>query len=258
MRLEHNAETHQVVLWTMGPAHVEEILGRLRDRYGVEVEAEPVRTSLRETFVRRCTVQGRHVKQSRRARPVRGVPDRDRAAGARRPASSSSTRSSAGRCRASSSPRSRRARGRSWRRACCAGYPVVDVRITLVRRQGALGRLVRHGVPDGGGDRAAGGGQRGDRVAARADRQGRHHGRRRLRRLGAGRPARRGGARCTGPSRPRWRAGPWSTPRCPQVELSRYPIDLRSVSHGTGLVHPVAAPLRLHARRAGQAAAVNA
>ena len=64
MRMEHNPETHQVVLWTMGQAHVEEILGRLRDRYGVEVEAEPFRTALRETFVRKCTVQGRHVKQS--------------------------------------------------------------------------------------------------------------------------------------------------------------------------------------------------
>ncbi|MEI2765213.1 MAG: elongation factor G-like protein EF-G2 [Dermatophilaceae bacterium] len=64
MRMEHNAETHQVVLWTMGQAHVEVLLDRLHDRYGVQVEAEPFRTALRETFVKKVTVQGRHVKQS--------------------------------------------------------------------------------------------------------------------------------------------------------------------------------------------------
>lgn len=64
MRLEHNAETHQVVMWTMGQAHVEELTARLRDRYGVAVEVEPFRTALRETFVRKCDVQGRLVKQS--------------------------------------------------------------------------------------------------------------------------------------------------------------------------------------------------
>ena len=64
MRMEHNAETHQVVLWTMGQAHVDELLGRLAERYGVQVEAEPFRTALRETFIKKVTVQGRHVKQS--------------------------------------------------------------------------------------------------------------------------------------------------------------------------------------------------
>ncbi len=64
MRLEHNAETHQVVLWTMGQAHVDELTGRLRERFGVSVDTEPFRTALRETFVRKCDVQGRLVKQS--------------------------------------------------------------------------------------------------------------------------------------------------------------------------------------------------
>lgn len=64
MRLEHNAETHQVVLWALGPAHVEDLLARLSSRYHVEVETEPVKTSLRETFVGPTEVQGRLVKQS--------------------------------------------------------------------------------------------------------------------------------------------------------------------------------------------------
>jgi len=64
LRLERNAETHQLVLWTLGPAHVDDVLERLRERHHVEVVTEPVRTSLRETFVRPVSQQGRLVKQS--------------------------------------------------------------------------------------------------------------------------------------------------------------------------------------------------
>jgi elongation factor G len=64
MRMEHNAETHQVVLWTMGQAHVDVLLERLRERSGVNVEAEPLRVALRETFVVPASGHGRHVKQS--------------------------------------------------------------------------------------------------------------------------------------------------------------------------------------------------
>ncbi|WP_122262932.1 elongation factor G [Ornithinimicrobium cerasi] len=64
LRLERNAETHQLVLWTLGPAQVDDVLVRLRDRHHVEITTEPVRTSMRETFVRPVSVQGRLVKQS--------------------------------------------------------------------------------------------------------------------------------------------------------------------------------------------------
>jgi elongation factor G len=64
MRLEHNPETHQVILWTMGQAHVDVLLVRLRDRYGVTVESEPLRMALRETFVTAADGHGRHIKQS--------------------------------------------------------------------------------------------------------------------------------------------------------------------------------------------------
>ena len=64
MRLEHNAETHQVVIWAMGPAHVEKLLTALRENWHIQVQVEPVRTSLRETFVRPIKAQGRLVKQS--------------------------------------------------------------------------------------------------------------------------------------------------------------------------------------------------
>jgi elongation factor G len=64
LRLENNPETHQLVLWTMGEAHVDVLLDRLSTRYGVQVTSVPLRVSLRETFSGRAKGHGRHVKQS--------------------------------------------------------------------------------------------------------------------------------------------------------------------------------------------------
>jgi len=64
LRLDRNAETGQLVLWCMGEAHVDVLLDRLRNRYGVAVESEELRVSLRETFASPATAKGRHVKQS--------------------------------------------------------------------------------------------------------------------------------------------------------------------------------------------------
>ncbi|MFF9037187.1 elongation factor G-like protein EF-G2 [Streptomyces sp. NPDC014892] len=64
MRLEQNQDTHQVVLWCLGEAHADVALERLRSRYGVQVDVIPHRVSLRETFADRSAGRGRHVKQS--------------------------------------------------------------------------------------------------------------------------------------------------------------------------------------------------
>jgi elongation factor G len=64
LRVEHNSDTHQIVLWTMGEAHADVLLDRLESRYGVGVEQVEVRVPLRETFVQHATGHGRHVKQS--------------------------------------------------------------------------------------------------------------------------------------------------------------------------------------------------
>jgi len=64
MRLENNAETHQLVLWCLGEAHAEVTLERLEERYGVHVDIQPVLVPLRETFAGAGTGHGRHVKQS--------------------------------------------------------------------------------------------------------------------------------------------------------------------------------------------------
>ncbi|MEU3280800.1 elongation factor G-like protein EF-G2 [Streptomyces antibioticus] len=64
MRLEQNPHTHQVVLWCLGEAHADVALERLRSRYGVQVDVVPHKVSLRETFADRSAGRGRHVKQS--------------------------------------------------------------------------------------------------------------------------------------------------------------------------------------------------
>ncbi len=64
VRLERNAETHQLVLWCMGEAHANVLLERLASKYGVDVEQVPLRVPLRETFGGPVSARGRHVKQS--------------------------------------------------------------------------------------------------------------------------------------------------------------------------------------------------
>jgi elongation factor G len=64
LTLERNAETHQLVLWCMGEAHVDVLLDRLKNKYGVEVEQVPLRVPFRETFGGKAAGHGRHVKQS--------------------------------------------------------------------------------------------------------------------------------------------------------------------------------------------------
>ncbi|MEZ7130936.1 elongation factor G-like protein EF-G2 [Nonomuraea sp. AD125B] len=64
LRLENNAETKQLVLWCMGEAHTDVLLDRLSKRYGVEVERVDLRVPLRETFGGRCQAMGRNVKQT--------------------------------------------------------------------------------------------------------------------------------------------------------------------------------------------------
>ncbi|MCY7373836.1 MAG: elongation factor G-like protein EF-G2 [Spirochaetaceae bacterium] len=64
LRLENNPETHQLVLWFLGEAHLDVLLDRLRNRYGIDVDSVPVRVQLRETFAEKSAGKGRHVKQS--------------------------------------------------------------------------------------------------------------------------------------------------------------------------------------------------
>jgi elongation factor G len=64
LRLENNPETRQLVLWTMGEAHADVLLDRLTNRYGVAVETVDLRVPLRETIAGKAQGLGRNVKQT--------------------------------------------------------------------------------------------------------------------------------------------------------------------------------------------------
>ena len=64
LRIEQNQETHQIVLWCMGEAHAGVVLDGLTNRFGVTVDTIELRVPLRETFGGKAKGHGRHVKQS--------------------------------------------------------------------------------------------------------------------------------------------------------------------------------------------------
>ncbi|HHX92505.1 MAG TPA: elongation factor G, partial [Clostridiales bacterium] len=62
--LERNAETNQLLLGGQGDIQMNIVLGKLKERYGVEVVTVPQRVAYRETIKGTSDVQGRHKKQS--------------------------------------------------------------------------------------------------------------------------------------------------------------------------------------------------
>src|SRR3954451_14569757 len=64
VRLERRPDTGQLLLWSVGEAHAEVLLERLRTRHGVAVNTVPVRVPMVETLAGSARVTGRHVKQS--------------------------------------------------------------------------------------------------------------------------------------------------------------------------------------------------
>ncbi len=131
MRLEHNPETRQIVLWAMGPAHVDKILGTLKESWHVSVELEPVRTSLRETFLRSTEAQGRLVKQSgghgQYAVCKLEIEPLERGAGIE-----FAERVVGGAVPRQFIPSVEKGVRSQLEKGLLAGYPVVDVRVTLV------------------------------------------------------------------------------------------------------------------------------
>ncbi|MGW4810994.1 elongation factor G [Kitasatospora cineracea] len=64
LRVEQNPDTHQLVLWCTGEAHLAVTLDRLTTRHGVHIDTVDYRVALRETFAAPADGHGRHVKQS--------------------------------------------------------------------------------------------------------------------------------------------------------------------------------------------------
>ncbi|HLJ08077.1 MAG TPA: elongation factor G, partial [Acidimicrobiia bacterium] len=64
LSVERNAETHQTLLWGTGEAHLDVTLDRLHRKFGVDVAELPLRIPYRETIAKQAQALGRHVKQT--------------------------------------------------------------------------------------------------------------------------------------------------------------------------------------------------
>ncbi|MEU8544193.1 elongation factor G-like protein EF-G2 [Streptomyces sp. NPDC048717] len=231
MRLEQNQDTRQVVLWCLGEAHADVALERLRGRYGVRVDTVPHKVALRETFGAAAAGRGRLVKQSGGhgqyaiceidVEPLpagSGIEFVDKVVGGAVPRSFIPSVEKGVRAQAA--------------RGVAAGHPLVDVRVTL--RDGKA-----HSVDSSDAAFQAAGALALREAAAEVP----------VRLLepvaelsvlipdeyvGAvmsdlsGRRGRVVGTEQSGQGRTLVRA------EVPEIEIGRYAIDLRSVSHGTG------------------------
>ncbi|MFF4186016.1 elongation factor G-like protein EF-G2 [Streptomyces sp. NPDC001691] len=231
MRLEQNPHTHQLVLWCLGEAHKEVALERLRSRYGVQVDVVPHKVSLRETFGAKAAGRGRHVKQSGGhgqfaiceidVEPLpagSGVEFVDKVVGGSVPRQFIPSVEKGVRAQAA--------------KGVAAGYPLVDVRITLLDGKA-------HSVDSSDAAFQTAGALALREAAAEA----------RIHLLEpvaevqvlvsddyvgpvmsdlSGRRGRVVGTEQAGPGRTLVRA------EIPEIEIGRYALDLRSLSHGTG------------------------
>ena len=64
LRLDHNQETHEMVLWGQGEMHLRVALERLAGKFGVNARSKPRHVAYKETIRRSVQVRGRHKKQS--------------------------------------------------------------------------------------------------------------------------------------------------------------------------------------------------
>ena len=62
--VERNDETHQTLLGGQGEMHLNIVMAKLKDRFGVEVKTVPQKIAYRETIKGTSDVQGKHKKQS--------------------------------------------------------------------------------------------------------------------------------------------------------------------------------------------------
>jgi elongation factor G len=64
VRVERNADTHQTLLWGMGETHLGIVLDRMSRKFGVEVETSEPKVAYRETASKSSDFEGKHKKQS--------------------------------------------------------------------------------------------------------------------------------------------------------------------------------------------------
>ena len=64
LKVEHNAETQERILWGQGEVHLKCALDRLKSRFGLDVQHHPPMVPYRETFTKAAKVHGRHKHQT--------------------------------------------------------------------------------------------------------------------------------------------------------------------------------------------------
>jgi elongation factor G len=64
LKVERNAETHELLISGMGEVHLDVILQRMQQRFGVGVDVKPPKVPYRETIRGTTKVQGRYKKQT--------------------------------------------------------------------------------------------------------------------------------------------------------------------------------------------------
>ena len=64
LSLDHNHDTHEMVLWGQGEMHLRVALERLQGKFGVHARSKPRRIAYKETIRKPVQIRGRHKKQS--------------------------------------------------------------------------------------------------------------------------------------------------------------------------------------------------
>ena len=172
-RVKTDEESGQTIIAGMGELHLDIIVDRMKREFKVEatVGAAAGRLSRDDHAGRRDRLHAQEA--DRRLRPVRAHQDALRAARSRARASSSRTRSSAATCRRNTCRASRRASRASMNNGVVAGFPMVDIKATLL--DGAYHEVDSSVLAFEIAGRAAfrEGVQQGASGAARADHEGR-------------------------------------------------------------------------------------
>jgi elongation factor G len=64
LRVERSDETHETVMYGMGEAHISTLVERMKTKFGVDVVTRPAKVPYKETIKQKVQALGRHVKQS--------------------------------------------------------------------------------------------------------------------------------------------------------------------------------------------------
>jgi elongation factor G len=64
IRVDRSEETHETVMYGMGEAHIDTMIERMKRKFGVDVIMRPAKVPYKETIKAKVAAIGRHVKQS--------------------------------------------------------------------------------------------------------------------------------------------------------------------------------------------------